>query len=128
MPMQSTNAPASGGQQAVKARQAETAPRRAEGTLSLAGTRFEIPSRLRHLSEVHVRYARWDLHLPGRLEATSSGLGELAPRGVEQTKQLSLGALHFLGGSQIDVRNGPLLQVHQRHVRLQTSQPLLAEF
>ena len=35
--------------------------RRADGTLSLGGTRFEIPSRLRHLSEVHLRYARWDL-------------------------------------------------------------------
>ena len=34
--------------------------RRCDGTLSLGGTRFEIPSRLRHLSEVHVRYARWD--------------------------------------------------------------------
>ena len=29
-------------------------------TLSLGGTRFEIPARLRHLSVVHVRYARWD--------------------------------------------------------------------
>ncbi len=35
--------------------------RRADGTLSLGGKRFEIPARLRHLSEVHVRYARWDL-------------------------------------------------------------------
>jgi len=34
--------------------------RRADGTLSLGGTRFEIPNRLRHLSVVHVRYARWD--------------------------------------------------------------------
>jgi len=34
--------------------------RRADGTLSLGGTRFEIPARLRHLSVVHVRYARWD--------------------------------------------------------------------
>jgi transposase InsO family protein len=34
--------------------------RRSDGTLSLGGARFEIPARLRHLSEVHVRYARWD--------------------------------------------------------------------
>jgi len=34
--------------------------RRADGTLSLGGARFEIPARLRHLSEIHVRYARWD--------------------------------------------------------------------
>ncbi len=35
--------------------------RRADGTLSLEGMRFEIPARLRHLSVVQVRYARWDL-------------------------------------------------------------------
>ena len=34
--------------------------RRADGTLSLGGGRFEIPARLRHLGVVHVRYARWD--------------------------------------------------------------------
>ena len=34
--------------------------RRADGTLSLGGARFEIPSRYRHLSVVHLRYARWD--------------------------------------------------------------------
>jgi len=34
--------------------------RRADGTLSLGGARFEIPARLRHLGVVHVRYARWD--------------------------------------------------------------------
>lgn len=35
--------------------------RRADGTISLEGTRFEIPARYRHLANVHVRYARWDL-------------------------------------------------------------------
>ena len=35
--------------------------RRADGTLSLAGTRFEIPAAYRHLPMVHLRYARWDL-------------------------------------------------------------------
>lgn len=34
--------------------------RRSDGTVSLAGQRFEIPSRYRHLSDVHLRYARWD--------------------------------------------------------------------
>ena len=34
--------------------------RRADGTISLGGGRFEIPARLRHLDVVHVRYARWD--------------------------------------------------------------------
>lgn len=35
--------------------------RRSDGTVSLEGQRFELPSRFRHLSEVHLRYARWDL-------------------------------------------------------------------
>lgn len=35
--------------------------RRSDGTLSLEGTRFEIPARYRHLERVHLRYARWDL-------------------------------------------------------------------
>jgi putative transposase len=35
--------------------------RRSDGTVSLAGTRFEIPARYRHLQQVNLRYARWDL-------------------------------------------------------------------
>ncbi len=35
--------------------------RRSDGTVSLAGQRFEIPSRYRHLGVVNLRYARWDL-------------------------------------------------------------------
>lgn len=35
--------------------------RRSDGTVSLAGKRFEIPSRYRHLQQVNLRYARWDL-------------------------------------------------------------------
>jgi len=35
--------------------------RRSDGTVSLEGTRFEIPAAYRHLARVHLRYARWDL-------------------------------------------------------------------
>ena len=35
--------------------------RRSDGSVSLAGERFEIPARYRHLAMVHLRYARWDL-------------------------------------------------------------------
>ena len=35
--------------------------RRSDGTLSLAGLRFEIPHRYRHLERVRLRYASWDL-------------------------------------------------------------------
>ncbi len=36
-------------------------PRLSDGTLSVEGRRFEIPSRYRHLTRVAVRYAHWDL-------------------------------------------------------------------
>jgi len=35
--------------------------RRSDGTFTLAGQRFEVPSRYRHLELLTVRYARWDL-------------------------------------------------------------------
>jgi putative transposase len=35
--------------------------RTSDGTISISGTRFEIPSRLRHLRQVQLRYASWDL-------------------------------------------------------------------
>ena len=35
--------------------------RRSDGTVSLAGQRFEIPSRYHHMETLYVRYARWDL-------------------------------------------------------------------
>ena len=35
--------------------------RRSDGTVSLNGARFEIPSRYRHFEHTHLQYARWDL-------------------------------------------------------------------
>lgn len=35
--------------------------RQSDGTISLDGTRFELPSRYRHLKRVTIRYASWDL-------------------------------------------------------------------
>ena len=48
--------------------------RRSDGTVSLAGRRFEIPNRFRHLSEVHLRYARWDLSRVDLVDGRSGGL------------------------------------------------------
>ena len=45
--------------------------RRSDGTVSLDGQRLEIPSRYRHLAEVHLRYARWDLSRVDLIEARS---------------------------------------------------------
>lgn len=35
--------------------------RRSDGTFSLEGKRFEVPSQYRHLEILNIRYARWDL-------------------------------------------------------------------
>ena len=35
--------------------------RRSDGSVALAGTRYEIPSRYRHLEQVRLSYARWNL-------------------------------------------------------------------
>jgi transposase InsO family protein len=35
--------------------------RRSDGTLMVAGIRFEVPARFAHLSRLSIRYARWDL-------------------------------------------------------------------
>lgn len=54
--------------------------RRADGTVSLAGQRFEIPSAYRHLTSVHLRYARWDLtHVDLVDERTGAILAPVRP-------------------------------------------------
>jgi putative transposase len=35
--------------------------RRSDGTVSIGGVRFEVPSRFGHVKRIHVRYAQWDL-------------------------------------------------------------------
>ncbi len=57
--------------------QATRRQRRSDGTISLAGMRFEIPSRYRHFRDVVLRYARWDL---GRVDLVDPHSGAiLAP-------------------------------------------------
>ena len=54
--------------------------RRSDGTISIAGTRFEVPSRFRHLRRVQVRYATWDLRRVWLMdEAAGVVLGRLFP-------------------------------------------------
>jgi transposase InsO family protein len=43
--------------------------RRSDGTLSVRGQRFEIPSRYRHLERVRLRFARWDLRSVDLIDA-----------------------------------------------------------
>jgi len=48
--------------------------RRTDGTLSLCGKRFELPGRYRHLREVRIRYAEWDLSCVHLVEPDSGTL------------------------------------------------------
>jgi len=48
--------------------------RRSDGTISLEGVRFELPSRYHHFRDVTVRYARWDL---GRVDLVDSQNGTI---------------------------------------------------
>ena len=54
--------------------------RRADGTVSLAGQRFEIPNAYRHLEQICLRYAPWDLRTVSLVdERTGSDLCRLHP-------------------------------------------------
>ena len=48
--------------------------RRSDGTVSLAGQRFEIPAQYRQLANVQLRYARWDLSLVDLVDARTGAL------------------------------------------------------
>ena len=48
--------------------------RRSDGTVSLEGGRFEIPSRYRHLERVHLHYARWDLSSVDLVDARTGAI------------------------------------------------------
>jgi transposase InsO family protein len=48
--------------------------RRSDGTVSLHGARFEIPSRYRHLERVHLHYARWDLSRVDLVDARTGAI------------------------------------------------------
>lgn len=48
--------------------------RRSDGTVSIDGVRFEVPSRYRHLERVSVRFASWDL---GRVHLVDERRGTL---------------------------------------------------
>lgn len=61
-------------------REVRRTQRQSDGTLSLGGVRFEVPSRYRHLLHLCVHYARWDLgclHLVD--ERTGAVLAPLFP-------------------------------------------------
>lgn len=48
--------------------------RHSDGTVSLEGRRYEIPSRFRHLQDCHLSYARWDLSSVDLVDARTSAV------------------------------------------------------
>ena len=48
--------------------------RRSDGTLTLEGIRFEVPSRFGHLTELWLRYASWDLSTVHLADPTTGAL------------------------------------------------------
>lgn len=58
--------------------------RRSDGTLVIDTRRFEVPNRYRHLRELHVRYAQWDLSQVHLLDERS---GKILCRLYPQDKQ-----------------------------------------
>lgn len=63
--------PASGALHAAFRIEVKRRQRKSDGTVSLAGGRFEIPGRYRNLALVHLRYARWDLTRVDLVDARS---------------------------------------------------------
>jgi hypothetical protein len=58
--------------------------RQSDGTISVEGVRFELPSRYRHFKQVSVRYAAWDLSRVYLVDARS---GQVLTRLYPQDKQ-----------------------------------------
>ncbi len=62
--------------------------RQSDGTVQIGGTRFEIPSRFRHMKRLQVRYATWDLSVAWIAdERTGIPLARIFPQ--DKTKNAS---------------------------------------
>lgn len=91
--------------------------RRGDGTVSIEGQRFEVPSRYRHLERVAVRYARWDLSRVHLVDARSE---RVLCRLFPQDKARNASGLRR---SREPVAEGPLPEE-----RPQGMAPLLAKY
>lgn len=68
--------------------------RRSDGTIRVGGVRFELPSRLRTLTEVHVRWRAWDLTQAWIVDGRSNDvLATVAPVDVEENGRTARRAL-----------------------------------
>jgi transposase InsO family protein len=59
--------------------------RRTDGTITIEGQRYEIPSAFRHQRRIHVRYASWDLsHVLLVNQQSGEVIGRIFPRDLEK--------------------------------------------
>jgi len=79
--------------------------RRSDGTVSLAGKRFEIPARYRHLERASVRYARWDLTRVDLIDARTGAI-LCAVRPLDKAAN-ALGQRRALDSPDIDLSPTP---------------------
>lgn len=89
--------------------------RRSDGTISLEGRRFEVPSRYRHMERVGVRYARWDLTVVHLVDLRSGAvLGRLYPedkaRNAEGERRSVDGGVAAVPQAQRPTGMAPLLR------------------
>lgn len=63
--------PTSDGLRRAFRREVDRRQRRSDGTVAIDGTRFELPQRLRHLLDVTVAYATWDLSFAHVIDSRS---------------------------------------------------------
>jgi len=64
--------------------QASRTQRRSDGTISVESIRYEVPSRYRHVKQVNIRYAAWDL---SQVYLTDARSGQILTRLYPQDKR-----------------------------------------
>jgi transposase InsO family protein len=87
--------------------------RRSDGTLTVKGIRFEVPSRFRHMERLSVRYARWDLSSVDLVdERTDKHLATLYPLNKIRNAEGERGRLEPLDSWETPPASGvaPLLR------------------
>jgi putative transposase len=89
--------------------------RRSDGTVSLHGQRFEIPSRYRYVSEVHLRYARWNFSRVDLIEPRSGQIRAPARQSDQRRGSTSaVGSDHKLAGADAGRRHRTASQTNDR--------------
>lgn len=90
-------------------RRIERTQRKSDGTVSLAGLRFEIPSRFRQHDRLTLRYARWDLSRVDLVDpSTDVVVAPLFPVDKQRNADGRRGALRPVDSSEPPTRSGAI--------------------